>query len=85
MDSLKSLMDKKQYDLVIKLTENSTDSTYLFYRISAFLALGKPLESLSVIENNRDILEKDLYILLKIHIDQSPGSAIEWQKNQITL
>lgn len=69
MDSLKSLMDKKQYDLVIKLTENSTDRTYLFYRISAFLALGKPLESLDVIKNNREELEKDLSILIKIHIE----------------
>ena len=69
MDSLKSLMDKKQYDLVIKLTENTTDRTYLFYRISAFLALGKPLESLEVIENNREELEKDLSILIKIHIE----------------
>ena len=69
MDSLKTLMDKKQYELVIKLTENSVDSTYLFYRISAFLALGKPLESLAVIENNREILEKDLSILIKIHIE----------------
>ena len=69
MDSLKSLMDKKQYDLVIKLTENSTDRTYLFYRISAFLALGKPLESLEVIKNNREELEKDLSILIKIHIE----------------
>ena len=69
MDSLKSLMDKKQYDLVIKLTENSTDRTYLFYRISAFLALGKPLESLEVIKNNRSELEKDLSILIKIHIE----------------
>ena len=69
MDSLKSLMDKKQYELVIKLTENSEDSTYLFYRISAFLALGKPLESLQVIEANRSILEKDLSILIKVHIE----------------
>ena len=35
MDSLKTLMDKKQYDLVIKLTENSNDSIALFYRLSA--------------------------------------------------
>lgn len=69
MDSLKSLMDKKQYDLVIKLTENATERTYLFYRISAFLALGKPLESLEVIKNNRQELEKDLSILIKIHIE----------------
>ncbi len=69
MDSLKSLMDKKQYDLVLKLTENTTDRTYLFYRISAFLAIGKPLESLEVIKNNRPELEKDLLILIKIHIE----------------
>ena len=69
MDSLKSLMDKKQYDLVIKLTENTTDRIYLFYRISAFLALGKPLESLEVIENHREELEKDLSILIKVHIE----------------
>ena len=69
MDSLKSLMDKKQYDLVIKLTENTTDRTYLFYRISAFLGLGKPLESLNVIKSNRTELEKDLLLLIKIHMD----------------
>ena len=69
MDSLKSLMDKKQYDLVIKLTENSTDRLYLFYRISAFLALGKADESLKVIEENREELEKDLSILVKVHIE----------------
>ena len=69
MDSLKSLMDKKQYELVIKLTENSEDSTYLFYRISAFLALGQPLESLKVILEKRSILEKDLSILIKVHIE----------------
>ena len=69
MDSLKTLMDKKQYDLVIKLTEESIDSTYLFYRISAFLALGKPLESLEVINTHRKLLEKDLAILIKVHIE----------------
>lgn len=69
MDSLKTLMDKKQYDLVLKLTENSSDRTHLFYRISAFLATGLPYESLKVIENNREELEKDLSILLKVHIE----------------
>lgn len=69
MDSLKSLMDKKQYDLVIKLTENAEDSTYLFYRISALLAIGQPLKSLDVILTHRKILEKDLGILIKVHIE----------------
>ena len=69
MDSLKTLMDKKQYDLVLKLTENATDSTHLFYRISALLALGKAEESLQVILDNRSELEKDLSILIKVHIE----------------
>ena len=69
MDSLKSLMDKRQYELVLKLTENSIDPTYLFYRISALLALGKPQESLKCIEDNRVLLQKDLSILIKVHIE----------------
>ena len=69
MDSLKSLMDKRQYDLVLKLTENSADPTYLFYRISAFLALGKAEESLKCLEDNRLLLQKDLSLLIKVHIE----------------
>ena len=69
MDSLKSLMDKRQYDLVIKLTENSQDMNYLFYRISALLATGRGEEALSVIKKNRKILQGDLPLLMKIHIE----------------
>ncbi len=69
MDSLKSLMDRKDYELVIKLTENSQDINYLFYRISAFLALGKGEKALAAIKNNRKILEGDLSLLIKIHIE----------------
>ena len=69
MDSLKTLMDRHDYDLVIKLTENSQDINYLFYRISAFLAIGKGEQALSVIKNNRKILESDLSLLMKIHIE----------------
>ena len=69
MDSLKSLMDRKDYELVIKLTENSQDINYLFYRISAFLAIGKGEEALATIKNNRKILEGDLSLLVKIHIE----------------
>ena len=69
MDSLKSLMDRKEYELVIKLTDKTEDLNYLFYRISAFLALGRGEEALSVIKNNRQILESDLSLLMKIHIE----------------
>lgn len=69
MDSFKTLMDRKDYDLVIKLTEGSQDINHLFYRVTAFLAVGKGEEALSVIKNNRKILENDLPVLMKIHIE----------------
>ena len=69
MDNLKSLMDKKEYELVIKLTKSSTDINDLFYRISAFLASGKAEEALSTIKENQKILEKDLNLLIKVHIE----------------
>lgn len=69
MDTLKTLMDKKQYELVIKATENATESTHLFYRIAAFLALGKAEESLKCLLDNRHILEKELPVLIRIHIE----------------
>ena len=69
MDSLKSLMDRKEYELVIKLTTGSQDINYLFYRVSAFLALGRGEAALNTIKDNRKILECDLSLLIKIHIE----------------
>ena len=69
MDSLKTLMDKKQYDLVLKLTENSQDSLALFYRLSAMLATGKSEAALSLIKEKRQILLTKPGILMKIHIE----------------
>ena len=69
MDSLKTLMDKKQYDLVIKLTENSNDAIALFYRISALLAVGQSETALGVIKTKRLILQKRLSLLIKFHIE----------------
>ena len=69
MDSLKTLMDKKAYDLVISLTENSQDSLSLFYRISALLAVGKSADALNVINAKQRILQEKLGLLVKIHIE----------------
>lgn len=69
MDSLKTLMDRKDYELVVKLTEDTKDITHLFYRISALLALGRGEEALKTIKSNRKILEGDLLLLMKIHIE----------------
>lgn len=69
MDSLKSLMDKKQYDLVLKLTENSQDSLALFYRLSALLATGRSEDALKLIAAKRQILLAKPGVLMKIHIE----------------
>ena len=69
MDSLKSLMDKKQYDLVLKLTENSQDSLAIFYRLSALLATGKSEDALKLINAKRQILLNKPGVLMKIHIE----------------
>ena len=69
MDSLKTLMDKKSYDLVIKLTENSNDAIALFYRLSALLAVGQSEEALNLIKTKRLIMQKKLALLIKFHIE----------------
>ena len=69
MDSLKTLMDKRQYELVIKLTENANEPTPLFYRISALLASSKGEQALECIKNKRAILQADLPMLMRVHIE----------------
>ena len=69
MDSLKSLIDSRQYELVIKLTEKSTNANDLFYRIAAFTCLGKYEEALCVIQDNQNALQgSNLASLITIHI-----------------
>ena len=69
MDSLKSLLDDKKYELVIKLTKGSKNSADLFYRIAAFMCLGNYEEALYVIQDNQEILNDNLVALIPIHIE----------------
>ncbi len=69
MDSLKSLLDSKNYELVIKLTETSQSANDLFYRISAFIYLGKYEEALYVIQDHQAVLESNLPALINAHIN----------------
>ena len=69
MDSLTTLMERKSYDLVIKLTEKSNDPISLFYRITSFLAVGQSEEALNVINTKQLILQQRLAILIKVHIE----------------
>ena len=69
MDSLKTLMEKNQYDLVIKLTENANDSVSLFYRLASFVAVGQVDSALNLIISKREILKEQLNLLIKFHIE----------------
>lgn len=70
MDSLSSLLSKKQYDLVVKITENSTDGEELFCRLAALVSLGKINDAINLINKHHLILEKtNLYSIINWHID----------------
>lgn len=69
MDSLKTLMDKHEYELVIKLTEKSSDYDSIFYRISAFLGIGQGEKALRCLKEHHKELHKNLALLIKVHID----------------
>ena len=69
MDSLKTLLDQKKYDLVLKLTEKSETANDLFYRISAYIYLGKYEDALFVIQDHQKTLESNLLSLVNAHIN----------------
>lgn len=69
MDSLKTLIDKKEYELVIKLTESSTTANDLFYRISAYIYLNEYEKALFVIQDHQKTLESNLSTLINAHIN----------------
>ena len=70
MDNLDTLFEKKQFDLVIKLTELSDDPKERFLRISSFMSLGKVDEALDDIVKYQSVLEKKYPLqLMKIHFE----------------
>ena len=70
MDNLDTLFEKKQYDLIIKLTELSDDPKDRFLRISSFVSLGKYDEALDEIEKYQSAIEKKYPLqLMKLHFE----------------
>ena len=70
MDNLESLYYKKEYDLVLSLTKDSTDPKELLMRISCLIITGKTDEALDEIEKNQSIIEKVYQKrLMKIHFE----------------
>lgn len=57
MDSYKTILEKKDYDLLITLTDGDDSPQGLIYRAAAFLAKGEAKTALKIFKNN----EKKLY------------------------
>lgn len=58
MDNLKSLFDKKQYDLVIKLTESSELPEERLLRLLSFVNLNEDDKALDEIESHQEFYDK---------------------------
>lgn len=69
MDNLASLFEKKEYELVIKLTRNSSNVDDLFYCLSAYLSLNKINDALLLIEEKKTILKTRLPMLMRTHVE----------------
>ena len=70
MDNLDSLFNKKEYDLVLGLTKDSTDPKELLMRISCLVIQGKIDAALDEIEKNQSLIEKEYQLrLMKLHFE----------------
>lgn len=69
MDSLKTLIAKKQYTLVLELTKDANDVDSLSYRIAAFLGLGKLDEALGLIKKNQSRFNDGLLNIMRVHFE----------------
>lgn len=91
MDSLKSLLDKKQFDLVLDLTKDSPDPEAVFYRSTALISLNRPQEALSLLLNHRaDLYEANPLLYMKVSFElrfilkqfDEAYKDLEWCSNQ---
>lgn len=69
MSDLRKLLEERKFQEVLDLTRKSTKSEELFFRLSAFMALGKLKEAIECIENNRVTLQDNLPWLMRLHIE----------------
>ena len=70
MDNLETLFNKKEYDLVLDLTKDSTDPKELLMRISCLVIQGKIDQALDEIEKNQSLIEKNYQLrLMTLHFE----------------
>ena len=58
MDNYKTLLEKKEYDLLLSLTEGDLSPAGLSYRASAYLAKGDAKQAFNILNAHRDELYK---------------------------
>ena len=69
MDSLKTLIEKKQYNLVLDLTKNNLDIDAISFRISAYLGLGQLEEALQLIKKYQTKFKDGLFNIMRVHFE----------------
>ncbi len=69
MDSLKTLIEKKQYTLVLELTKDTFDIDSISFRIAAYLGLGKLEDALLLIEKHKHEFKEGLFNIMKVHLE----------------
>ncbi len=69
LDNLDSLLEKGQYDLVIKLTEENSDLDSLFPRLLSLYATAEMGKAERLIDQYYDVLKADLPLLIKVSIE----------------
>ncbi len=69
MDSLKTLIEKKQYNLVLDLTKNNLDIDAISFRISAYLGLGQLEEALQLIKKYQSKFKDGLFNIMRVHFE----------------
>jgi hypothetical protein len=91
MDSLKSLMDKKEYQLVLDLTKGSSDPEAIFYRATAYISLNQPVPATALlVENREELFKANPVLLMKVTFElrfiqkqfDEAYKDLEWFSNQ---
>lgn len=69
MDSLKTLIERKQFQLVVDLTQNYRDAETATFRIAALVGLGRIEEALDLIAKFHGEFEDATFQIMKVHLE----------------
>ncbi len=69
MDSFRTLIEKKQFQLVADLTKACRDAQTATFRIAALVGLGRLEEALDLIAKFRGDFGDDTFTIMKVHLE----------------